>query len=115
MQWGNFAVIIPPRPDHPTEKGRIEAAGGSVTFEDWKCNVRLDKDAKKQIYAVYIFYTQYTQNYKYNTVDYIQTILVQSNTGMQIISFHIMMETKETIYALYMYRDEIGRWFCEQA
>ena len=24
----------PPRPDHPTEKGRIEAAGGSVSFEE---------------------------------------------------------------------------------
>ena len=77
LQWGNFAVIIPPRPDHPTEKGRIEAAGGSVTFEDCKCNVRLDKDAKKQIYVVYIFYIQYTQIYKYNyTLEYIQTILV---------------------------------------
>ena len=24
----------PARPDHPTEKGRIEAAGGSVSFEE---------------------------------------------------------------------------------
>ena len=31
--WMFSMLFLHPRPDHPTEKGRIEAAGGSVSFE----------------------------------------------------------------------------------